>query len=307
MRKILQFSRLSLLLVFVLVSMVTYAQDDADVPVWPEPGSYTAGILFDDLERIYRIYIPESYPEAEDPVPLVFVLHGAGDIAPNIELATGFSDLAEEAGFIAIYPQGVNGLWNAGQDDEDIAAVDDTAFILKILEDMTDRLNLDTGRVYVTGFSMGAMMAYRLGCELEDEIAAIAAVGSPFPAFVQPLCEEAAPVSVLMMHGTADNVVPGDGRSATFMSIPQSFGFWMEHNECSEEEESLVSQDFEAHPMDGSAVEANAAVICADDTEVWLYAVIGGEHNWPGARGLVQRQPFQFNATETIWSFFADK
>ena len=50
------------------------------------------------------------------------------------------------------------------------------SFTLAILRELARDLPLDRTRVYATGHSNGAMMAYRLGAEASERVAAVAAV-----------------------------------------------------------------------------------------------------------------------------------
>ena len=90
---------------------------------------------------------------------------------------------------------------------------DDVAFIAATIDRLESTAGIDPDRVYVTGLSRGAMMSYRLGCELSARVAAIAPVsgnmatadGSAYVA-----CSLARPVSVFAIHGTADGMIPSD-------------------------------------------------------------------------------------------------
>src|SRR5215831_5938057 len=93
--------------------------------------------------------------------------------------------LADREGFLAVYPYGTGVMkaklltWNAGpccgyaQKNK----IDDVAFVAALLDDLAARVDYDRARVYATGHSNGAMMAYRLAQDLSDRIAAIAPVG----------------------------------------------------------------------------------------------------------------------------------
>jgi polyhydroxybutyrate depolymerase len=67
---------------------------------------------------------------------------------------------------------------------------------------------LTLNRIYVTGFSNGAIMGYRLACELSDRLAAVAVAAPP------GLSEDCAPIRAIpLLHiiGTDDDRVPIDG------------------------------------------------------------------------------------------------
>ena len=66
-----------------------------------------------EQKRSYRIYLPTVVENSETKVPLVFSLHGGGGNAATMSKA-GWSELAEERGFLVVYPEGLNGHWIDG-------------------------------------------------------------------------------------------------------------------------------------------------------------------------------------------------
>src|SRR5690349_2345966 len=95
----------------LLVGVASAQESEVFTGQFDGPGTYTIGLLVQNAERHVRIKIPESY-DADVPTPLVFVLHGAGGTGAGIASWSGFDDLAEEEGFIAVYPDGINHGWN---------------------------------------------------------------------------------------------------------------------------------------------------------------------------------------------------
>src|SRR5260221_564174 len=77
-----------------------------------------------------------------------------------------------------------------------------------LLDELPRRLLVDADRIFVTGFSNGASMTFRLGAELSDRIAAIAPVaGHYWPTASTP----ARPVPTLFLIGDHDPLVPLTG------------------------------------------------------------------------------------------------
>ncbi|MGY8901498.1 MAG: hypothetical protein ACKVI1_02785, partial [Flavobacteriales bacterium] len=62
-------------------------------------------LIHDGITREYTIHIPPGY-DAENPVPLVFSLHGFTSNNAFHMLYTGFNNIADTANFIIVYPQG---------------------------------------------------------------------------------------------------------------------------------------------------------------------------------------------------------
>ena len=104
---------------------------------FPGPGSYTVRQTDQTPERTYRVYIPESYTDEGDPLPMVIVMHGAGGNGAGTELFTGFNDLAEQENFVVVYPNGINNVWNDGRvGDSRVSGVDDVRFLDSVVQFM---------------------------------------------------------------------------------------------------------------------------------------------------------------------------
>jgi polyhydroxybutyrate depolymerase len=223
---------------------------------------------------------------------------------------SGMSDLADREGFLVLYPGGTGLLsrrfltWNSGNccGRAMRKSVDDSGFLAALIERYEKDGSADPKRVFVTGLSNGAMMAFRLACERADLVAAIAPVAG---AIGVPRCEPSRPVSVLMIHGRADRHVPYDGGRGseqfaprTDRSVAEDLALWTRADACAgapatSEKDGVRDEDREQ---------------CRDGTAVRLISHPGG-HVWPGGRpGLrfgnadpVVPEP---KATETIWDFF---
>jgi polyhydroxybutyrate depolymerase len=85
--------------------------------------------------------------------------------------------------------------------------VDDVGFLRALIEKIELDYAVDPKCVYLTGISNGGMMTYRAACELSDKIAAIA----PVEGAQNVECRPSSPVSVIVLHGTADHLVPFEG------------------------------------------------------------------------------------------------
>src|SRR5271154_1894398 len=250
--------------------------------------------------RTYLLHVPPAY-DAARAVPLVLVLHGATQSSASIESMSGMSTLADQRGFIAVYPSGTGRLsnvptWNSGnccgyaQENK----VDDVAFIGALIDTLEHSYSIDRKRIFVTGISNGAMMSFRLGCELSGTIAAIAPVEG-----AQNLpCHPSDPVSVLVFHGTADRLVPFDGGSTPFQLGPRrddtpvsdTVAFWVTRDAC------LRTPANEETPSLHTSVYSG----CEDGTGVALYAIQGGHHICPG----VAHSGNGVQATSIMWDFF---
>jgi poly(3-hydroxybutyrate) depolymerase len=122
----------------------------------------------------------------------------------------GLEELAQTQRFAVAYPDGLDGSWNAGTCCGSAVTknVDDVGWLRALISNMLSRYPIDPHRVYLVGFSNGGMLAYRYACEHGDEIAGIGVVAGSLQA---PDCDPPAPVTVVTVHGLADQHVPYDG------------------------------------------------------------------------------------------------
>jgi polyhydroxybutyrate depolymerase len=169
----------------------------------------------DGRTRTYTLYVPATLP-ANAAVPLLVGLHGRGGSGAYFEMNSGFDALADQHGFIAVYPDGytppspkIRG-WNGGYccGASQVENVDDVTFIRQLVHVLITPQAIDAKRVYVAGHSNGAIFGYRLGCELSDVVTAIGVQAGNLG--VSP-CTPARPVPFLHIHGTADWRAPIGG------------------------------------------------------------------------------------------------
>jgi polyhydroxybutyrate depolymerase len=279
---------------------------------------------FKGLKRTFRIYIPASFNKSVQS-PLVIALHGKGGKGRSMILLTrkGFNKLAEKDGFIVVYPDGIEKNWNDGRMDDETndrahrENIDDVGFISALIDTMILHYNADPGRIFVTGISNGAIMSYRLACELSRKIAAIAPVDGNIAYLLMPEYSPSDPVSILAINNVDDPLVPFDGgeiyghfhrvKLGKVLSTEESVMFWVKHNRCSLE--PVVTEEPDRDPKDGTFVTSKHYLNGKEGTEVILYIVDGGGHTWPGGiqylpKWVIGKTSRDFNATEVIWDFF---
>ncbi len=271
---------------------------EAGPPAAPPPPLVEDGRLHvGGQARTYRLYTPVSLPRA-GPAPLLLVLGGVGNNGEEMSRVTDFDRLAEEGRFLVAYADGLGDTWNAGFCCllGEPSGPDDVAFLVALIDQVGAARRVDAARVYVTGISAGAMMAYKLACDAADRIAGVAAVAG---AMVLEACRPSRPVPVIHLHGTADGLVPYlGGRSAggsTALSPPTRAvaEHWARLDGCP------------ASPVQRTDGPVSVAswTGCAGGTTVELVTVEGGGHTW-FATGLGPEDG-AVDASRAIWSFFA--
>lgn len=253
--------------------------------------------------RTYYLYTPKSY-NPDRPMPLVVMFHGHGGSGHSIAEVTRFNELAEQKGFIALYPDGINNEWSLRGGSH--GKVDDVSFTSALLDHLKQIRNVDSHRIYVTGFSKGAILAQDLACELPGQFAAFAPVSGSLPTRVTSSCKTQTPVSMLMINGTNDLSVHYQGDPKN-LSIPATLDFWRSHDQCTAAPQ--VKQLPDPNPRDRFKVNISRSSGCQDGSEVMLASVVNGGHFWPGSvsqdESIKQfNSNLGFNATPTIWDFF---
>ena len=228
----------------------------------------------DDSRRI-RVIVPE--PEPAGAVPLLVFLHEFGGSAAEAVRQTGFDRLAGEAGFIAAFPPSDGRGWAAsvseGLSDSDV----DEAYLDGMLEQLLATYRIDPERVYVAGFSIGAVMAGRVACRLSDMVDGVAVVSGNAWAGD---CDPARPVPILIMHGTADSTYPITAAEGLAEA-------WRERDGCSGTPATRAL---------GNEATVAASDDCDDGAVVEFVSVTDGWHTW-------FREP---DATHLVWEFFSD-
>ena len=278
----------------------------------------------DGQERWYLVTAPATAQGAK-PVPLVLDLHGLAEGASIHAQNTGFGDLAEQNGFVVVFP---NGSGNPiGWDIRPTANNHDLHFIKALVDAVESQQCIDTSRVYATGFSYGALMSSLLACTMADTFAAVAPV-SGFA--VNKDCHPTRRLPVLTFHGTADQILPfsggvgdlsglmtmfstGDSSAAKVppttttvpadlkgKGYPATVAAWAKRNGCDPNptETKVGTQTL------------RRTYHCPKGADVVFYVIVGGGHSWPGSEfsraigEIVGPTTFDVNASETIWEFF---
>ena len=229
-----------------------------------------------------------------------------------------FNRIADGDGAIIVYPDGLGRGWNDGRTDLKSKAiaeqVDDIGFLGALPREISSRFPVDTTRVFATGISNGGLMSYRLACDAADVFAAVAPVAANMSVEIAPRCHPAREVSMLVINGTDDPIMPWNGGTirvlwaarGTVLSTQATADRWIELDRCEPLREigEVVDQD----PGDGTSLVKHSAR-CASRADVTLFEIRGGGHTWPdglpylGPR-IVGRVSRELNASEQIWEFF---
>jgi polyhydroxybutyrate depolymerase len=248
-------------------------------------------ITVGELQRRYKVVAPRDIEDDEE-LPTVIVLHGLGVSAEGISRAGDWRQAVERDRFLAVFPQGEANSWNMGPCclPASLVGVDDESFLEEVVALLQERPDVDEERMYLSGFSNGALMVYDFTCSHPGVFAAIA----PMAGSNLSRCTPQEPTSLLHQHSDPDSVVPYDGgisfgqliAGADFPDVPGSVARWAEDSGCDPRPESSEDADVERFTWTG----------CPDGVEVELIRVPDKGHVWLD-RG-------DFDSLEAVLEFF---
>lgn len=179
----------------------------------------------------YYIHLPAGH-DVDQPLGAIFYLHGHRGKAVNAIRNSSFRKMADDLGVAFVAVQGVNGTWSFPTAPRNLR--DETVFFEDVLQDLETRFGIDRERTLLSGFSSGGFMTWYLACEQSDRFAGYAPIAG---AFWEPLpkdCPTEAPY-LFHVHGTADTVVPLEGRwlgggKWKQGDVFESFAIWRRQN-----------------------------------------------------------------------------
>ncbi len=294
-----------MIFLFLLVSVITSCQanypmlKDTEIPKMALNSPKVSldddrGNLIDQGQtRTYYIYTPKSY-RPNHPLPLVLAFHGYGSQGKDLAKNTGFNELAEQKGFIIVYPDGIDRSWNLG--GRFFNRPDDVDFVKGLITHISQVRAIDQRKIYAVGVSNGGFLVQSLACQINSPIVAFASVAATLPGYLRSQCHPEKPVSILMINGTEDRKVPWSGGQLSYgeiVSVPDTINGWIEHNACANT--SGIKQ------VINPRVEITHYPQCRLNSEVELVTLVGAGHIWPrggsGPNALI-------NGSQEIWNFF---
>jgi poly(3-hydroxybutyrate) depolymerase len=322
------------------------------------PGDNTCSMQHDNTVRQYLVHIPPKY--VQNSSALIVALHASGGSDTGFESLSGWSTYADSLPSpqpAVIYPQSL--LTSGGGPEGPHAAwntffacqifpqpcPDDSDFVRQIILTAQASIHMDSNKVFVTGFSLGSLMAGRVAVEQADLVAAVAQY--EFPQGVAdglggtpiPNVGGRGQVSVLLIdgdHAGAPNIcgfaLPPQPNGSLFQgSVDQEMSYWTsaQNDNCST---FSTPSNFctGAYIPQGWGIQTSLteklATGCSHATAVQIYKLVGGVHQYYCSNNSGCGAPVNFNnsvcdsmtpcnsnlnrATGTtlndiIWTFFA--
>lgn len=234
-----------------------------------------------DTVRTYLLHVPDGIP-AGGAAPLLLAFHGTGESGRAMQRHVGLDSLADARGLLVAYPDAAVGNWAEGCacSRADLLGVNDTGFVRALVADVARQHAVDRGRIYAVGFSQGGLFVHRLACQMADLVTAVASVAAPMSSPVAERCRPAAPVGVMVLHGTLDDAFPYEGdrrRERSVLGARETTDVWRLLNGCARDARGRELPDGAA---DGTRVLGERWTGCRGAAEVALYSVDGGRHTW---------------------------
>jgi polyhydroxybutyrate depolymerase len=273
------------------------------------PGDYHGALLSNGLTRTFITHIPPQYT-AHHPLPIMLSLHGRlGDGQGQITLSH-MSAVADQYGFIVVYPDGYQRSWNDGRPGTPAhnAQIDDVAFLSNLIDVTLQTYGADAHHIYVSGMSNGGFMTETLGCQLANKIAAIGIVAATFTSALAPTCTPAQPLPVMLFNGDADPLVPYTGGPlgdrGTVLSAADTAQRWAALNTCASSPDRQELPDVH----DGTHVVAATYTGCRSAVSVVWYTIQHGGHTWPNGEqylpvAVIGKTTHAIDASIAIWLF----
>ncbi len=270
------------------------------------PGSLEVG----GITRTYTLYLPS---DSSKPRALLIALHGGGGNGAGMRSLTGLDSLADQGDFLLVYPDGYQKNWADGRGGSktEQAGSNDVVFIASLIDQLSKNYAIDANRIFVTGISNGGFMAGRLACELSNRVAAVAIVAATFVKNLQPTCQPARAVPLMLIHGSADPLVNAEGgtmvvgNGGEILSTTATVQLWKGLNGCTGQAAPLTLDT----QNDGTRTILERSTGCTGGSALDFYNVVDGGHAWPGGLqylpiAIIGKTSRDFSASQLIWEFF---
>jgi polyhydroxybutyrate depolymerase len=266
-----------------------------------------------DVDGQGRRYVVEM-PRGPRPAPAIVVLHGGAGTPERMRRITSFS--LHEAGWVEVYPEGLDRQWNDGRialDGTQLHETNDLAFLRAMISRLADEGVIDPGKVFFAGASNGGAMTLRVVCQAPELAAGAAVVIMNMPVGLD--CPDGPPVPMLFIQGTADQLVPFAGGPVTakgfrdrgaVLSVGETLARFALRNRCGPWEEFAIPDLAD----DGTRVRLRTYRGCA--AALRQFIVDGGGHTWAGNKNrrwvekLLGRTSLDISATFEIEAFFTE-
>lgn len=221
--------------------------------VYPEHLQEFHGVVADGLEDEWYEYVPESYDPSR-PVPLVIGLHGGLMTGWGHAIYTSWTLVADREGFICLFPNAhekrmwtVEGVFETfrQEDAPDLPIVlppenmddnHDIKMIQALIARMEEKYNIDKGRIFMQGMSMGNIMTGQFARNYGRILAGAAGSGGPCEPFnlydeSGKIKNKAGHMAIWQSRPEKNGLPPGKSYDEFYVNKWNRI-YWMRINEC---------------------------------------------------------------------------
>jgi polyhydroxybutyrate depolymerase len=267
------------------------------------------------LERTFLYHTPVLYDDTSK-IPLVIILHAFQNTAQTT-LDMGINSLRHKLvrdTAVVVFPNAIGRHWNdkMGGSYPPSDTVDDVRFLSRLIDHFINKYNCDPGRVYLLGVSNGGFMSYRMSCEMPQKITAICTFISSMGMKAIKQYGRVPPMPVMIINGTADNVVKWQGGKvgrlskplAVAASVHDNIRYWRKRNDIASP--ASISELPDYCPGDSSRV---IKYCYQGKYELVFYKVVNGGHNVPFKSKVAggKHQNCDWDALGDAWDFLLSK
>jgi len=274
-----------------------------------------------NLDRKFYFHVPKHLIHNSK---LIFVLHGSTMTATQMQLVTGhqFDKIADEKeDSIIVYPQGYKKYWNdcrkSALTESKKSNLDEVLFFQEMISFFENNYQIDSSKVFITGFSNGGHMTFKLAMEHPSLFKGYAVISANLPVSINNDCSESKkPVSILVVNGTSDPVNPysggkvvvGDGIDrGEVLSTEETMKYWLHLTKCKLDGEDQLPDIEESDHSQAKLIRYNCP---SSKVQLKQIKILNGGHNipnptfflWPTK--LLGNVNEDLNVPEIIMNFF---
>jgi polyhydroxybutyrate depolymerase len=234
--------------------------------------------------RPFNLFVPSTY-NSNTPAALIIALHGFNQDGDKFEKYLNLTPIAEADDILYVHPDGTadtHGIrfWNATPECCDFQSpkVDDDAYIMSIIDQVSAQYSVDPNRIYVIGHSNGGFMANRLACDHADRIAGVVNIaGGTFTTGAR--CKPAAPISVLEIWGSKDVTYKGNHiLGKPIAGAEKIFTAWGKINQCVGSAQHIPEKLDLDRKISGAETTETQFLECPSGTAIEFWRISGASH-----------------------------
>ena len=218
-------------------------------------------IKVNNQDRSMVVFTPNKLPEKS---PLFIVTHGMNQ-SPEYQYGSDkMYEMIDTAKFVITYLRSDGSTWDTG-------GTKDQNFVIKTIDEMAERFDIDKDRVYWSGFSMGSMLIHHCIGAMQDKIAAFAPTsGIQFSEEPWNKCKK--PVNLLECIAYGDDVFGYEQ-----YGIHDYIEKYAKHDKHTAYTKTTGYKPISSSWFDGDLEKWTGG---PNGGEVWLYSYNNGGH-WP--------------------------